>query len=64
MDIRFVQPYTMTTYLHREDVADYILEMAATEVSDVRDRLEEAARNLLEVGKKDSLERNRKRKHA
>jgi hypothetical protein len=54
----------MTTYLHREDVADYILEMAATEVSDVRDRLEEAARNLLEVGKKDSLERNRKRKHA
>lgn len=50
MNIRFVQPYTRTTYLRREDVVEYVREFAAGEETDVRERLEEAACILSTVG--------------
>lgn len=40
-------------YIRAEDVAEYIREMAATETTDTRDRLETAARNLYD-GKTDA----------
>jgi len=34
-------------YLRAEDVAEYLLELAATEETDTRNRIEQAARNLI-----------------
>lgn len=37
-------------YIAKESIAEYILEIAGGEETDVRDRLEEAVRNLNTIG--------------
>ena len=49
MDIRFIS-LKGTTYLKRVDVVEYLRELAATEETDVRNRIEEASKLLDEVG--------------
>lgn len=48
--MRFILKYP-SLYIRKEDVVNYILELASTEETDVRIRLEEAAANLDKVGK-------------
>jgi hypothetical protein len=40
----------MTTYLHKDDVVDYLFELAASEETDTRNRIEQAAMLMREVG--------------
>ncbi len=40
------------TYLHRDQIAEYIREIAATEETDVRNRLLQAASNIGAIGQK------------
>jgi hypothetical protein len=47
MDVRFVAVKGVK-YLRAEDVAEYLREVAATEPTDTRERLETAADNLTE----------------
>jgi hypothetical protein len=46
-NIRFVV-VKGNTYLRAEDVAEYIVECGSSEETDVRNRLKEAARNIVE----------------
>lgn len=45
MDMRFIEVRGVR-YLHAEDVVEFIAELGATEETDVRNRLNEAARNI------------------
>jgi hypothetical protein len=44
-----VKTATLEVFLHRTDVIDCILDMAATEETDVRERMEQFCKNLLSL---------------
>lgn len=48
--VRFVKTSLGVVYLRKEDVVDFLRDFAATEETDVRNRLNEAASNISEVG--------------
>jgi len=48
-DIRFVN-INQTIYLRKEDVVAYIQELATSEETDTRNRIEEAAKNIGRIG--------------
>lgn len=54
-NIRLVEPYTTTRYLHQEDVVNYLMELAAGEETDVRERIEAAASILGSVCSKNAI---------
>lgn len=53
MQVRFVR-FEGITYLRAEDVAAYLREVAGAEETDVRNRLNEAARNLTQRAPKEA----------
>ena len=50
IEMRFLKKNNNKIYIRKEDVYNYLMEMASTEESDVRNRLEEAATNLDKLG--------------
>jgi hypothetical protein len=51
MDMRIIRPKNGHLYLRLEDVVEFLLEIAASEETDVRWRIEQAAENIRKLEK-------------